>query len=87
MAHGIEGAPTSSPVPPKNVQPPPRKNSYGLSLIVFMMGPQFRLTGPSASGMSTELQAVNFCALVADIKTHSSQFLTSSSCMLGMELM
>jgi len=28
-----------------------------------------------------------FCALVAGIKTHSSQFLTSSSCMLGIELM
>ena len=27
------------------------------------------------------------CALVVDIKTHSSQFLTSSSCMLGIELM
>ena len=28
-----------------------------------------------------------FCAPVADIKTHSNQFLTSSSCMLGIELM
>ena len=27
-----------------------------------------------------------FCALVVDIETHSSQFLTSSSCILGMEL-
>lgn len=48
---------TSSPAaaPPKKLQPPCWKNSYGSSLMVFMMGPQFKLTGPSLRGMSTEL--------------------------------
>lgn len=48
----------STPVPPKKVHPPSRKNSSGLSLIVFMIWPQFKFTGPSAIGISTELQDI-----------------------------
>jgi len=47
---------SASPPPRKLLQPPCWKKSYGLSLIVFMMGPQFKLTRPSPSGISTELQ-------------------------------
>lgn len=46
---------TSAPPPPRKLHPPCWKKSYGLSLIVFMIGPQFKLTGPSLNGMSTEL--------------------------------
>ena len=47
---------SSAAVPPRNDHPPCWKNSYGSSLMVFMMGPQFKLTGPSLRGMSTELR-------------------------------
>jgi hypothetical protein len=47
---------TSALPPPRKVrQPPSRKNSYGFSLIVFMIDPQLRLTGPSPRGISQEL--------------------------------
>ena len=47
---------TSTPVaPPRKDQPSCWKNSKGFSLICFMMGPQFKLTGPSLIGISTEL--------------------------------
>lgn len=50
------GRRTSTPVaPPRNDQPSCWKNSKGFSLICFMMGPQFKLTGPSLIGISTEL--------------------------------
>lgn len=56
--------------------------------MVFMMGPQFRLTGPSLRGMSTELHA-GFSGVFKPRgrHTHSNQFFTSSSCELGMEFM
>ena len=76
---------TSPPPPPRKLQPPCWKKSYGLSLIVFMMGPQFKLTGPSLGGMSTELGNITTRGDQHSHKydlektTHSSQFLTSSS--------
>src|SRR5882757_9665086 len=51
---------TSTPVaPPRKDQPSCWKNSKGFSLICFMMGPQFKLTGPSLIGISTELPYIS----------------------------
>lgn len=56
--------------------------------MVFMIGPQFRLTGPSLNGMSTELQTtMSDHDMFRKNHTYSSQFFTSSSCALGIELM
>ena len=62
---------TSSPAPPRKLQPPAWKNSYGLSLMLFMIVAQFKLIDDSARGMSQL----------------SSQPLTSSNWLLGIELM
>ena len=58
--------------------------------MVFMMGPQFRLTGPSLSGMSTELptgESPPDNLVFRQTVTYSNQFFTSSNWALGMELM
>ena len=55
-------------------------------MIVFIIGPQFRLTGLSAIGISTELcMTMSQSATTRDARTYSNQFFTSSSCDEGME--